>query len=641
MIMTPFAFPSTNWGFSYQVDPKLMNPSAWLDFRSKFLNLYLPIYNNFVDHAARRINELAAEDSWLNTKIDNNRASNDSGIKSLQNQINATNATIGGFSAAISDVSSSLKSSVSSLQTQIKDNKASASSGISSLQSQVTNNKKSSDSSVSSLQGQINTLDSWLNEKIDNNAKADSSTKTSLQNQINDNKASATSGVNSLQGQINTLDSWLNEKIDNNAKADSSTKTSLQNQINDNKASATSGVNSLQSQINTMAAANSTGFDDLIATMNNRFKEYFSADSSGYTGGIVSTDGVFTKVIKGQTNRIIDALNAVGSKIKDYTAQLTTLNGSTLLTNTGISSFSAKNREDLTLINATLKGLKNYDDTSFQNKISALFEKYYFTANSYESGIDSTDGIFTKLIKGQFTRLIAELNRQFTLSLTSTTNNIEKFKTYLREEFSLLNDWASLQVDWSKIINDNILVAIAALDKIVAKPNGDVNVNVPPDNIVIPAFDYDRLKEMLSELSFGNVVNEAGTNLWDVLKELIDALGGVLESIMNIVPDLIDRLIALIIPENKNFFTEDVKALTDSFDVKFEWAFNLSNSFKSVFSQPKSLKTLTVLIGGKDYKVVPSFVDLNMIKTILTGYFCFLTLFSSYKRIVGGGDVIQ
>lgn len=430
---------------------------------------------------------------------------------------------------------------------------------------------------------------------------------------------------------------WLSGKISehDNSFSDLYSLTSVMNDnISDNKASilsVTTAVNSIKdytalltamnaNQLLTTSAVNSTS-----TNMNNLFAVAPGTHNLGWATG----DGLFTIILKSQFTRLIDVLHTVSSKIKDYSTLLTTLNLSTVANKTAIDSFSDDNAENLTLINGTLKGLKNYDDTSFKNLLNNLV---YST--NFENGILSTDGTMTRLFKGQFTRLIAELNRQLTLSFTTTTDNIDAFETYLREEFALLNDWASLQVDWSTMINENILVAIAALDKIALKTNGDVNVSVP-------AFDFDRLREILETLSFGNVVNEAGTNLWDVLKQLIDSLGNVVESIVNIVPDLIDKLIDLIIPENPNFFSEDVKALTDAFDMKFEWAFNLNSSFKSVFSQPKSLKSLTVPINGKNYKVVPDVVDLNMIKTIFTGYFCFLTLFTSYKRIVGGGDVIQ
>ena len=73
--------------------------------------------------------------------------------------------------------------------------------------------------------------------------------------------------------------------------------------------------------------------------------------------------------------------------------------------------------------------------------------------------------------------------------------------------------------------------------------------------LTLPEFDYDRLSEMIDGISFGSVVNEAGTNIWDVLQSFVDGLADIIDSIVNIVPDLIKELIHLIIPEDPNFFS--------------------------------------------------------------------------------------
>lgn len=336
-------------------------------------------------------------------------------------------------------------------------------------------------------------------------------------------------------------------------------------------------------------------------------------------------------------NRIAQNTNLINSiDVKDYTSLLTAMNANQLLTTGAVNSASTKNDENLTLINATLKGLKNYDDTSFKVHFKDSIDSYFRVQDSFTDGGDYRDGFFTRLFKGQFTRLIAELNRQLTLSFTATTNNIESFKTYLREEFALLNDWHSLQVDWSKIINDNILLAIAALDKILAKPNGDVNVNVP-------VFDFDRLQKILEALSFGNVVNEAGTNLWDVLKELVDALGGVVESILEIVPDLIDKLIGLVIPENRNIFSEKMSQFTGKFETKFSSVTAVTSEFKNVYSQPKNINSIQITIFDQNLKLIPDMFAENFswLRSMLSAFVYLSTLITCYKRIVGSGDVIE
>lgn len=409
-------------------------------------------------------------------------------------------------------------------------------------------------------------------------------------------------------------------------------------------------------------------YDDtsLKTYIDGRFMAYFTVYGSFEDGNLHSKDGVFTRLLKGQFNRIVNELvklfsdqnlklnnlitvfnvgnvtdvvstndstfvamlknqfKYLASFIKDYTNLLTSMNANQLLTTAAINGSSNKNSEDLTLINASLKSLKNYDDLSFKEYIKFRFDNYFSTyfgsSANYESGISSNDGIFTKILKGQLTRLIAELNRQFTLSLTATTNNIDSFKEYLREEFGLLNDWLSLIVEWLK--------------QIYEKPTA-VFENIP--------FNYDLLQQMLDGISFGNVVNEAGTNLWDVLKELIDALGGVLESIMNIVPDLIDKLIGLVIPDNRNIFSEKMSQFTSKFKTKFSSITSVTTEFKNVYNQPKNISSIQINLFDQKLQLIPDIfvANFNWLRGMLSAYLYLSTLVTCYKRIVGSGDVIE
>lgn len=389
-------------------------------------------------------------------------------------------------------------------------------------------------------------------------------------------------------------------------------------------------ITRIVNELRSLATTENTKIDNLITAVN-RVGDPINNISSTFSNLHVDSEPMFIKLLKGlnritetniknATNTLKTEMTAVGNKIKDYTTLLTTLNLSTLANATAINSSSTKNAENLTLINATLKGLKNYDDNSFKTYINGRFSDYFTVATDYESGINASDGIFTKVVKGQFTRLIAELNRQLTLSFTTTTNNIDSFKTYLREEFGLLNDWFSLMSEW--------------MLKIYEKPSS-VFQDTP--------FDYVRLQKMFDGISFGNVINEAGTNIWDVLKELIEAMGKVVEAVVGIVPDLIDKLIGLIIPENRNIFSDKMKEFTGKFDNKFSSVAAVTTEIKSVYSQPKNISSIRINIFGQDLQLIPDMFlsNFNWLRSILSAYLYLSTLITCYKRIVGSGDVIE
>ena len=722
--ITPYAFPTNNWGFNYQIDPGKFWISNYSDFQPKFRTLFMPIYNNFVDHVAGRINDInknVADNTkyaaFLNARIDSSNKEH-GGLQNAINSINAytshlnaridsSNLEHGGFQKAINFLNDRVDSSNSEIyriDTKhanytkfLNDRIDSSNSEHGGLQKAINKNKTDIADHFGYFQGRINEV--WVpvgkNSKsiTDNfdyfqkrvnevwepvtknvadikflNARVDSTNSEVYR--IDTKHTKSTDFLNDRVDSTNDYSKWVNGKVDNDRVQLNALQTAFNsldmftelrkwfgvNDFSNNHGEADgaftklmktqnknllASIDSVSGKIkdytaqftllNASTVLNGTKIDSFAKKNDENLTFLLGAIKSlkNYDDSTLKTTinnvGSKIKDYTVQLNAIKTSVDSVSGKIKDYTAQFTLLNTSTVLNGTKIDSFAKKNDENLTFLLAGIAGLKNYDDTSLKTHLTDRFDAYFKVYNgSYDTGLYSTDGVFTKLIKGQFTRLMAELNRIFTLQIgkfDQIKTAVTQLDQNVAEQFGLLYDWLKLEMEWLEVLSENLLT--------IAK-------NISTSN--------DWLKSIYEKpVGGGSVVNPPpeGTNFWDVLKALVDGLAEIAKSIVGLVDDLLDKLVHLIIPENPDFFADDISKLTDSFDLKFSWAIDLSDSFKGIYSQPKSLKSLNISVAGKQYKVVPDFVDLNLIKTILTGYFCFLTLFTSYKRIVGGGDVIQ
>lgn len=585
--------PTTNGDLRDQiaeVTNYVMRQDRWIYARIDALSDVVAEYNTRITSISNRA-----------TDIHNYAIANRSRISSIDNQLQDVKGTI----TAVNDYAVVNRSRISSLDTQFQAEKeySEANRGrITALDRRLTPLEEFSEAN----RGRITALDQRLSP-LEEFSEANRGRISNLDGQMQEQKAYSETN----RGRINTLDART---------------TVLEHDRSE------IGARSLVNEANIEALSFAVAKPDLSLISNLFGVNTISSTQSAADGVYTKLQKFLTNELKGQlvelrsvaglTNTKLDELKAV--MIDEVKAQLvmvrnniTALNANMLLNTTAISGFADAVNENFKTLFVAVEGLKKdikdskIDYTLLKKTLEDTLNIYYRVGVDYQGDIATSDGVLTKLFKGQITRLMNDNFLNLEVFNKALTDN-------LRAEFKLLNDWFALIVDW--------------LDMLYEKPSAVFEGGI---------FDYERLQEMLDGISFGNVVNEAGTNLWDVLQELISALGGVVESILSIVPDLIEQLIALIIPENPNFFSEDVNSLIDSFDSKFEWATSISDSFNSVFSQPKSIKSLTVAIAGKEYKVVPDFVDLGLIKTILTGYFCFLTMLTTYRRIVGSGDLVQ
>ncbi|MFJ3331948.1 hypothetical protein [Enterococcus sp. NPDC086594] len=195
------------------------------------------------------------------------------------------------------------------------------------------------------------------------------------------------------------------------------------------------------------------------------------------------------------------------------------------------------------------------------------------------------------------------------------------------------------------IANDSLLLIIDWLRMIYSKPP-----------LIVPPFDYDRLQKMLEELSFGNIVNEAGTNFWDFLTELIKTLGDILttaltsltdivKEILDILGDLINQIIKLIVPENIDFIDEGFGSIKIKLDAKFDGFLSLGGQIVEVV-QPidaEFKEVISIDIMGAQF--APDFNTIDWVvvrfRTVMALSIWLSVAIYIFRKITGNGDLIN
>ena len=199
------------------------------------------------------------------------------------------------------------------------------------------------------------------------------------------------------------------------------------------------------------------------------------------------------------------------------------------------------------------------------------------------------------------------------------------------------------------IANDSLLIVIDWLRMIYSKPP-----------VVSPPFDYDRLAKMLSEIQMnvnvGDTINEAGDNLWTVLKELIKNLGSIFETglkelgataraILDFLDSLIDKIIDLIVPKNIKFLDTGFDTIKSKIDIKFGSFLSLGNQVKEVV-QPINQdfkKVVSIDILGAKFNPDFSTIDWVVVRfrTVMALSIWMSVAIYIYRKITGNGDLIN
>lgn len=180
----------------------------------------------------------------------------------------------------------------------------------------------------------------------------------------------------------------------------------------------------------------------------------------------------------------------------------------------------------------------------------------------------------------------------------------------------------------------------------------------PVGTVIAPAFDFNRLEQILRSLNFGNATNEAGTNLWDFLTSLIDNLGNIigkgidglsstLGKILDILGGLVDTIIGLIVPENWDFLEKDFGNLKGKFDTKFKFFLDLGGLVQNLFKPTKQdfLKAISFTWLGVNFDFTQSQSSLDIyvpkFRLAISVFIWAITAIYIYRKITGTGDVIN
>lgn len=199
------------------------------------------------------------------------------------------------------------------------------------------------------------------------------------------------------------------------------------------------------------------------------------------------------------------------------------------------------------------------------------------------------------------------------------------------------------------IANDSLLLITNWLKMIFEKPDSVVNVTIPP-------FDFNRLQQMLDGLNFGNIVNEAGTNIWDFLSQLIKTLGDVIGTaitgltdiagkILDLLGDLINQIIKLIVPENLDFLDTGFGTVKSKIDIKFGSFLSLGNQVKEVVQPINQDFKQVVSIDIMGAKFNPDFTTIDWVvvrfRTVMALSIWMSVAIYIYRKITGNGDLIN
>ncbi|WP_315041669.1 hypothetical protein [uncultured Enterococcus sp.] len=217
------------------------------------------------------------------------------------------------------------------------------------------------------------------------------------------------------------------------------------------------------------------------------------------------------------------------------------------------------------------------------------------------------------------------------------------------DEMTKTRDFVIAINDNLLIANDSLLIIVDWLKMIYSKPPDIVNVSIPP-------FDFDRLQQILNGLNFGNIVNEAGTNIWDFLSQLIKTLGEIISTaitgltdvvgeILDLLGDLINQIIKLIVPENLDFLDTGFGTVKSKIDIKFGSFLSLGNQVKEVV-QPIDQdfkKVVSIDIMGAKFNPDFSTIDWVVVRfrTVMALSIWMSVAIYIYRKITGNGDLIN
>ncbi|MFT9171476.1 MAG: hypothetical protein ABF480_11865, partial [Lacticaseibacillus paracasei] len=130
----------------------------------------------------------------------------------------------------------------------------------------------------------------------------------------------------------------------------------------------------------------------------------------------------------------------------------------------------------------------------------------------------------------------------------------------------------------------------------------------------------------------------SGTNIWDVLKQLIESLGIIVGKLVDALSKLADLVSQLFVPKDLSFISDTFDGISSKFDKKFAIFIDFGSSLKGLFSSRHALKDFSLSFAGASVVVPLSMVSAlaGQMRPLLTGLFVLLTVTGVYRRFTDG-----
>lgn len=312
-------------------------------------------------------------------------------------------------------------------------------------------------------------------------------------------------------------------------------------------------------------------------------------------------------------------------KSKDYSSSVLEDDGNAVKLMKSVTTNINSNLSDVTSVINQLK-----------SNIQAQFDMYF-----------TDGGFFWQAYDKRFNQLESYFDMIY--NMDNKDSMLYRLIYFFIDEMTKTRDFVIEINDNLLIANDSLLIIIDWLRMIYSKPPNDVSVVVPP-------FDFNRLQQMLDGLNFGNIVNEAGTNIWDFLSQLIKTLGEIISTaitgltdvvgeILDLLGDLINQIIKLIVPENLDFLDTGFGTVKSKIDIKFGSFLSLGNQVKEVV-QPIDQdfkKVVSIDIMGAKFNPDFSTIDWVVVRfrTVMALSIWMSVAIYIYRKITGNGDLIN
>lgn len=437
------------------------------------------------------------------------------------------------------------------------------------------------------------------------------------------NSLGATNGrINATNDEVSSLNTWVSginwavndikPKIDANTSAVTSLKTSV-TYLDGRKDYWNNNISALVDRMNAEETKSTSFTNNISVLASDRDKHagrlsHLEANGTAYNDSIQALLKRVGNVesINVEQQKWLEGLNESVNKNKDNLVLLNLLNTNQLSINEQfdnrlkeIESFDFASIIDLTILVTAINAVGSkvqdlinvFDVTDPQPDSFAFFFQAHIKSQTLaivdalamvdESLNDNFVNYFSDSKNGQFWTDYKEFSDFqmavfFGVFFESLQEHWESNWLTVLDVWNTTNSFLATIAGWL----DQIQVGVADSKEILSIITNWLKLiyEKPVPSFNVPAFDYARLERMLKKLEFGEVVNEAGTNIWDFLTSLIDNLGDiittqlkeftkVLSEILDFLDGLIDKLIGLIdiIVDNNHDLGEFVKGVLNRY----------------------------------------------------------------------------